>query len=364
LFPILVVKVGALGDVLRTTAILPGLARRHPEARVTWVTAPAALDLVRRHPLVAEALPVDPADARALDALGAELETRRFARAISLDDETPLAALAARVAHPALKPGVLCGAYLDAGERRYTPDSAPWFDMGLISVHGKKRADELKKQNRESQPAIYARMLGIEMGEPELPLGEAELGFARRFAERHALSRASRRIGLNTGAGGRWESKKLSVERSVELARALAAAPELCAGRIAFLVMGGPDERQRNDAILGGLARAGLWAVDCGTENPLLEFAALVDLLDLLITSDSLALHVANARSVPVLAFFAPTSAAEIELYGRGEKVESLAADYCSYARDADTSTLTVERLLPAALRALASNRGRAGRRA
>jgi ADP-heptose:LPS heptosyltransferase len=32
---ILVLKTGALGDVLRTTALLPGLARRHPDARVT-----------------------------------------------------------------------------------------------------------------------------------------------------------------------------------------------------------------------------------------------------------------------------------------------------------------------------------------
>jgi len=86
--------------------------------------------------------------------------------------------------------------------------------------------------------------------------------------------------------------------------------------------------------------------VDTGCDNGLLEFAALVDRLDVLITSDSLALHMANARTVPVLAFFAPTSAAEIDLYGRGAKVQSTAADYCSYAKDADTSTLTVKRLV------------------
>ncbi len=56
---------------------------------------------------------------------------------------------------------------------------------------------------------------------------------------------------------------------------------------------------------------------------------------------------------MPVLAFFAPTSAAEIELYGRGEKVASTAPDYCSYRPDADTTTVTVDRLAPAALRLL-----------
>ena len=76
-----------------------------------------------------------------------------------------------------------------------------------------------------------------------------------------------------------------------------------------------------------------------------MEFAAIVRGLDLLLTSDSLALHVAVAGRVPVVAFFAPTSAAEIELYGRGEKVVSTSPDYCNYRKDADTSTLTAENL-------------------
>jgi heptosyltransferase-2 len=92
---------------------------------------------------------------------------------------------------------------------------------------------------------------------------------------------------------------------------------------------------------------------DAGVDNALLDFAALIGLCRLLITSDSLALHVALARNVRCVAFFAPTSAAEIELYGLGEKVVSSAPDYCSYKPDADTSTLTTERIAEAALRQL-----------
>ena len=40
-------------------------------------------------------------------------------------------------------------------------------------------------------------------------------------------------------------------------------------------------------------------------------------------------------------------------VYGRGEAVCSTAPDYASYRADADTSTLTVARLAPAALRVL-----------
>jgi heptosyltransferase-2 len=234
--------------------------------------------------------------------------------------------------------------------------------MGLLSVHGKERADELKRANRESHPAIYARMLGIEPGAPELPLPDEPRARGKAFAARHALRAHGPAIGLNTGAAGRWESKRLSIERSVALARELSRRTD---GRASFVVLGGPAERERNAAILAALA-PDVRAVDGGTDNALLDFAALIGELDLLVASDSLALHLAVSQRVPVVAFFAPTSAAEIELYGRGEKVASLAPDACSYRPDADTSTLTVERLAAAAERVLAARaaagpRGEAG---
>lgn len=343
---IAILKTGALGDVLRTTSILPGLRRRYADARIVWITAHDALDLIRLHPLLEETRAVDPADVPALEALAREW-AGRFARVLSFDDEEPLCALATRLAGHGAE---LSGAFRDEhGAVRYTPDVAPWFDMGLLSTHGKAEADRRKLANRESHPQIFARMLGLEPGEPELVLPPAALAFAEAFARERGLHGNGPAIGLNTGAGGRWESKRLPVARVVELVHEL---ERRCAGRVSFLLLGGPAEARRNAEIRAALA--GVRLIDAGTEHDLASFAALVDRLDLLVTSDSLALHVAVARRVPLVAFFAPTSAAEIELYGRGEKVESSAPDYCSYRSDADTSTLTAGRLADAALRVLA----------
>ena len=365
---ILIIKTGALGDVLRTTSILPGLHARYPDLEVSWLVSAAAASLVapndlnRHENLVHEVLrhPALEPPLTAPSLPDVEPGKSPWDRVLSFDDEEDLCRIAFEQAGGAagVEAGVLSGAYRDdSGELRYTNDVAEWFDMGLLSVHGKERADELKKANERSHPQIFADMLGIEAGEPSLFLSKPANDFAREFSRRTGLHGRFPIIGFNTGAGGRWESKKLSVEKTVAVARALHA--EL-GGAETILLLGGPDEAERNAEIAGAL-EGEVFLVDGGTHNTMHHFAALVDRLDLLLTSDSLALHVAVARKVPVVAFFAPTSAAEIELYGRGEHVVSTADDYCTYRPVVDTETLTVERIAEAVLRNLPDSSRRRG---
>ncbi|MBI2660063.1 lipopolysaccharide heptosyltransferase I, partial [Candidatus Woesearchaeota archaeon] len=44
---ILVIKLGALGDVIRTTAILPGLKARYKSCRIDWVTKKGSSDFLQ-----------------------------------------------------------------------------------------------------------------------------------------------------------------------------------------------------------------------------------------------------------------------------------------------------------------------------
>jgi heptosyltransferase-2 len=350
---IAILKTTALGDVLRTTSILPGLARRHPGMEITWLTARAAVDLVEHHPLVKQVELVDPDDESSIVAAGQRMGASPFDRVLSFDDERGQCALATSLAGD--RSGVVTGAYLDAdGVRRYTPDAAPWFDLGLLSVHGKDGADRLKLANQESHPAIFARMLGIEAGEPELPLPDAALAFAEQFAVTRGLAERGPILGLNTGAGDRWPSKRLPVEQVAELVRRVDAQR---GGRVGFLLLGGPGEAQRNASIQAAIGGA-VHLVDAGTDHTIPRFAGLVDRCDALVASDSLGMHIAIARRVAVVAFFAPTSAAEIELYGRGRKVVSTAADYCSYREDTDNSTITAERLAEAVVAVLGAGAG------
>lgn len=353
---ILVIKTGALGDVLRTTSVLAGLLEKYPGVAVTWLTAEAAKPLVERHPQIACVVTCDAKSTESVAQANEALCSTTWDWILSLDDEEPLCVLAAGLAH-----GRLSGAYMTpSGERAYTDDVEPWFGMGLLSRAGKAVADQMKIDNQRSHPEIYADMLEIEAGRPELPLPPEAVADAKAFALQAGLNRDTLVIGLNTGAGGRWTSKGLPVERVVSYAAALAAAT---GQNVSFLVLGGPPERGRNDEILGGIRALGSTcrAIDAGTENSIPDFAARVGLCDLLLTSDSLALHIGVAMNIPMVTFFAPTSAAEIELYGLGVKVTSTSPDYCSYSKVADNSTITVERLVAATENVLAA-RGNHGR--
>lgn len=345
---ILILKTAALGDVLRTTSILPGLVARYPGARVAWVTAPSARPLVERHRLVSEVIEFDPRAVGAAERMLERWKERRFAWVISLDDEEPLCRIASGVAS-----AWLSGAYLDAiGKRTYSDDVEPWFGMGLLAKAGKAAADRRKIENQRTHPEILATMLGLAPGKPELPLDPAEVRWAAEFATRVGLAGHGPVIGLNTGAGSRWKTKELRIE---ELEAVVATLGKRYDQRATFVLLGGRDEASRNAEIARRLAALSPAPrlIDAGVDHSLARFAAIVARLDFLLTSDSLAMHVAIARDVPLVVFFAPTSAAEIELYGLGEKVWSTAPDYCSYRVDADNSTITAARLLPAIERTL-----------
>ncbi len=315
------IKTGALGDVVRTTALLPGLRRRDPDLELTWITASAAVDLVRGHPDVAHVVSID-------DPAGASWRQQPYDWVLCLDDGIDECRLAS-----ALPTGGLSGGFEAAdGKRLFTEDVAPWFGMGLLrpaEEGGLEQANVLKKHNRESFGAILYRSLGLPgpVARPFVPLQPSHLAKARSWLEGAGLSRTSPLIGLNTGAGGRWRFKSWGEDQTVNLAVRL--IEEFGAGVVVF---GGPAEHDRNQQIVSHGGRPNIVAAPC--DLSLLEFTALIDQCNLLVTSDSLALHLGLARRRPVVAFFGPTSAAEIDLYDQGEKLVTSLDCRCCYLND------------------------------
>jgi ADP-heptose:LPS heptosyltransferase len=331
---ILIIKLAALGDVIRTAALLPGLKEAWPQSHITWVTRPSGVRTLANHPLIDRLLPFEPESL-------CHLEHERFDLCLSLDKEPGPCALAMRV---------------DAREKRGiglsacgTPyplnaECVPYFLLGLD--------DDLKfRRNDKSYPQLIYEAVGLPyQGQRyELYPTRAQQERAARIWRELGVGPEEVVVGLNTGAGSVFANKNWPPTRFVALAQRLLGEGR----RVALL--GGPDERQINAAI--AQERPGV--LDTGCDHSELEFAALVRRCNVLVTGDTMAMHVAVAGRVPAIVLFGPTCPQEIDLYGRGEKlVTSLACAPC-YRRECDRhpncmDDIGVERVFAAVERAIA----------
>lgn len=294
---VLIIKLDAIGDVLRTTALLPALAEAHPQASITWITRREARPLLERNPYISEIIDYGE------DAL-LQLRVRAFDRVINLDAGKTSAALAS-AANGTKKDGFT----LDA--RGYVqPTNAAarkWLEMGVF--------DDLKRQGTRTYQDMMTDIVGLS-GRPHryvLELTDEERERGRVHLQRLGVDITRPIIGLNTGAGHRWELKQWREEGYVELIERVAKTRPT-----QFVLLGGPEERERHKRLI---SRSSVPLIDAGCDNSVRHFASLVGACSLVITGDTLAMHLALALGRRTIVLFGPTSAAEIEMYGFGEKV-------------------------------------------
>jgi heptosyltransferase-2 len=140
---ILIIKLGATGDVVRTTPLLEKFT-----CRVTWITAAKNLPLLSG---LQDNLHCLSWEQRHLAA------NQSYDLVINLED-TQESGLFAQ----GLKYGRLFGALLDSHNRlTYTDESSGWFDLSLISRFGKQAADRLKLENRRTYQDLIFSGLGF-----------------------------------------------------------------------------------------------------------------------------------------------------------------------------------------------------------
>ncbi len=334
---LLVVKLAAIGDVLRTTSLLPGIHRRWPGAHVTWVTAPGAVPLFAGNRLVDRVLAFD-------GSAPIELAVERFDAVLNPD----AAADACALAHLA-RAGERLGFDLDdhGVPKPLSPAAETWFEMGL--------RDDRKKQNRRTYQEHMAAILGVDYRRepPVLELADDELQPGRLLLARHRPPPGRLVVGLNTGAGGRWRFKRWTEAGYAELIRRLVRE-----GHGVWL-LGGPEEVERNARLA---AAGGDGVVETGCDNTLREFAGIVDACDVVVTGDTLAMHVAIARRKRVVVLFGPTSLHEIEVFGRGERLAPDLTCLVCYKTDCDFVPNCMESLTPDTVHAAVTRQGEAVR--
>ncbi len=311
-FKILLVKLGALGDVLRTTPLLTALKKKYPGCHITWVVDPAHADILGGIGLIDRLLTYS---SETLSMLKRE----SFDLAVNLDKEPEaLDCLAAAKASKKM------GFARDAAGKLCAADALSDYAYRLGID------DDLKfRKNQKSYQEISFEQVGLSFaGEDYLfALDSGSAAAADGILSQSGADLGGRGpvIGLNTGAGRRFAGKKLPITTYVELVRRF--CDELGA---TVLLLGGHDEIERNRQIQQMCSRP---VVNTGSHS-IRCFAALVKGCDLVVSGDTTALHIAIAMKVPVVVHFASTCSAEIELYGRGSKIISSISCAPCYKRD------------------------------
>ena len=278
---VLIIKLNATGDVVRTTALLPGWA-----VGLTWLTAAPNGDLLAG---ACESIRVlEWKDrGRALD--------REYDLVLNLEDDRDVAAFAT---------GIRClrlfGAYLsETGEVVYSEDSRHWFDLSLISSFGRVQADRLKLLNRRSYQELIFEGLG------------------RKFSgERYVLPPAAATslvgdVAIAPVAGPVWPMKGWAFYDRLKLE----------------------------------LEATGLRVNVLPRRASLLEHMGDVSNHRCLVSGDSLPMHLALGTGTPCVTLFNCTSPWEIHDYGLQTKLVSPVLERFFYKRGLDVAATTAIQL-------------------
>jgi ADP-heptose:LPS heptosyltransferase len=291
---VLVVKLGATGDVVRTTPLL-----RRLSGQVTWLTAAKNTALLEGLKADLRCFPWEQR-ARASD--------RRYDLVINLEDTLDIARFLKTVQYSGR-----FGACVDSDNTlTYTENSKEWFDLSLISAYGKEQADQLKFRNRRTYQEMIFSGLGLRFaGEAYLLPTPIDVGLSGDVA-------------VAADAGPVWPMKKWAYYDEL---------------------------KQRLEA-------EGLTVNVLPKRSSLLEHLADVGSHRCLVGGDSLPMHFALGTGTPCVTLFTCTSPWEIHDYGIQTKLVSPLLEEFFYKRDYNsraTTAIDVSEVLSAVMAQLES---------
>jgi heptosyltransferase-2 len=172
--------------------------------------------------------------------------------------------------------------------------------MGLISRFGLEKANELKKANNRTYQDLLFQMLGLEFTRQEYV-----------FPFKNKRPKIPIRLGIESRAGDRWPMKKW------------------------------PGYEQLYNSLSSLDVEFTFF-----NQRPMLEaYINDVNDCDILLTGDTLCMHLGLALKKRVIALFGPTSADEIFDYGRLTKIVSPAPCVKCYRRECSEKPNCMDRI-------------------
>ncbi|MGD8780742.1 MAG: glycosyltransferase family 9 protein [Ignavibacteria bacterium] len=290
-YKILIIKLGATGDVIRTTPILTRLKKEHPDARVYWLT------------LSPEVIPasVDEVLQPTADVL-IYLQSIEFDLSINLDKDKEACALLNNINSKVKKGFIL----KDGKPYPADKDAEHKYLTGIF--------DTLSKVNTRNYMDEVFEVCGFDYNGEKYILDSFD-----EYKNDWELDRSKKIIGLNTGCGGRWTSRLWPNEYWIELIN------NLIDKGCEVVLLGGKIEDERNKYLSENTG-----AVYFGYFH-LQKFINLMNQCDLVVTGVTMAMHITLALKKKIVLFNNIFNKHEFELFGLGEIIEPTKECKCFY---------------------------------
>lgn len=295
---VLVVSLEALGAVLRVTSILPAIKRRFPSSHITWITQAPADQLLLGNHLIDRLLTTSTSDLLSFSALS-------FDVALVVDKSLKAGGL---LNHTQVDQ--VYGFVVDSHTGAVMPATAAAGELWQIGLSDQKKFFE----NQKTEAQLICESLELEYRRDSyiLNLTATEQAEVARRRSSWAPHR-EKVVGLNTGCSGTIAYKKMSIESHRKLIHELSDIRGL-----RVVLLGGREDTERNQKIGSGFD-----LVQSDTTLGLRDGVLSAAACDIIVSGDSLGLHLGVALKKWVVAWFGPTCAHEIDLYDHGVKVLS-----------------------------------------
>lgn len=297
---LLVIRFGAVGDIILTAPALAAVKRAWPTTRLLFATKSRLACLVADNPNVDAVIGLERAESFAR--YRARLAAERPTVILDLHDKLRSAALR----------------WLLPAERTVVWEKRPRLAglkarLGL----GLYRTDTLHAARYH---AAVEELVGSSLPRGELRyfLNEAARAMAEAHLQAAGIDLSRPLVGMAPGAV--WETKRWPADRFAELAR-------LALGAGLQVVLSGSREEAPLTAAIAAQAAG---AVDLAGKVGLAELGALVDRCRAFVANDSGPMHLSRALGVPTLALFGSTDPRQFDFAGHALLFRGIECAPCS----------------------------------
>jgi|SRR4030095_4344067 len=305
---IIIIKLDAVGDVLRTTSILPSLRGKYNDSNIIWITKERSFEVLKDNSLIDEIY----FDSDELE----NIYNDEFDIAVNLDSSPESCAIMERI-NAKDRYG-----YSLANGKPYPVNTLAnkWYLMGVD--------DNTKKANIKSYHRIIHEICGLEYSgsRPILEMSSDKIGRSEQLRKKFGLNNYDELILVNLGGGNRWQYKKWTKKGYIDLVNRLSEHSQRAVGIIA-----GDEDRDFYKEISDEITKRDN-LIYFGCDNSLEDFICIIYLADKVFTSDSLGFHIATALGIYTVVIVGPTSHTELDVFGNGEILFSSKVDcLCCY---------------------------------